>query len=101
MVVPFVGLANHVLKFVTTAGPVIADSSHDNCNWNPVGHAIFVETQYPYMLYRVFHFVLISNSASLDRAMIVRSIVDHPAIALSGFFLDNLSVLAIHQIVPT
>ena len=48
-VVPVVELANHVLKFVTTAGHAIADSSRDNLVWSPADHAIFVETQYPYM----------------------------------------------------
>ena len=54
IVVPVVGLANHELKFVTTAGPVIADSRHDNCNSNPADHATLVETQCPYKMYRAF-----------------------------------------------
>ena len=96
VVVRFVGLANHELDPVTTDDHAIADSSHDNCVWNPVGHAILAETWYPYMWYPV----LIPNSAFPDHAMIAQSIVGYPAIVLNDFFPDNLLAPAIHQIVP-
>ena len=95
----FVGSANHPMKFVTTVGLVLADSSLDNGNWNPAGLAIFVEIQHLYMLYWEFHLVLNPNLVFLGRTNAVRSIVDHPAIVLTnGFFLDNLFVHVFHQI---
>ena len=75
-----VGCANHPMKFLTTVGLVLVDSSLDIGDWKPAGPAIVVETQHPCMLYWVFYLVLNPNLVFLDHTNAVQSIADHPAI---------------------
>ena len=93
--------AIHPAYVATIVGPVLADSSLDIGDRKPAGLSIVAEIQYLYRLYWVSTLVLNPNPVFPECTGFVGSTVDHPAIVLNGFFLDNVFVLAYHQTDPT